>query len=64
MSGEEWKMKLHLSCAGELRSMAEKMHGAQNKSILLGIADDHEQSAKALNQTTIGDQLRRAEIAR
>ena len=65
MSGAEWKMKLHLSCAGELRAMAEKMHGAQNKSILLSIVDDHEQSAKALKQTTtIGDQRRQAETAR
>lgn len=58
MSGHEWKMKLHLSCAGELRSMAGKMHGVQTKALLLSIADDHEQSAKSLQEKAIGDQPR------
>jgi hypothetical protein len=58
MSGHEWKMKLHLSYAGELRSMAEKMRGVQTKALLLSIADDHEQLAKSLQEKVAGDQRR------
>jgi hypothetical protein len=63
MSGGEWKRKLHLTYAGELRSMAEKMRGEQSKSILLSIADDHEQSANELEQTLTGKQQRGTPIA-
>lgn len=55
MSGNEWKMKLHLSYAGELRSMAGKMQGSQSKALLLRMADDHEQLAQSLGHTTAGD---------
>lgn len=55
MSDSEWKMKLHLSFAGVLRSMAGKMHGTQNIALLLSAADDHEQLAKSLDHTVAGD---------
>lgn len=54
MSALEWKMKLHLSYAGELRSMAEKMRNSQSRALLLGIADDHEQQAKSLEESAAG----------
>lgn len=62
MSRDEWKIKLHLTCAGELRSMAGKMLGANGRAELIKIAEDHEQSAKSLEGTTIGN-LQRAGTA-
>ncbi len=47
MSGNEWKMKLHLSYAGQLRTMAGKFQGSEGKALLLKLADDHEQLAKS-----------------
>jgi hypothetical protein len=58
MSRDEWQKKLHLSYAGELRSMAEKMRGAQSRAMLNSIAEDHEQAAKALENTATGDPKR------
>lgn len=63
MSRDEWKIKLHLTCAGELRSMAGKMLGANGKAELIKIAEDHEQSAKSLEGTTIGNLQHRAGAA-
>ena len=53
MFRDEWKIQLHLTCAGELRSMAGKMHDANGKAVLVKSAEDHEQLAKSLK--TIGE---------
>lgn len=55
MSRDEWKIKLHLTCAGELRSMAGKMVCANGKAELIKIAEGHEQSARSLEGTTMGN---------
>ena len=55
MSRNEWKIKLHLSCADKLRSMAGKMHDLTGKAELVRIAEDHEHWAESLGVTTIGD---------
>ncbi|HEX5280455.1 MAG TPA: hypothetical protein VFW28_10265 [Micropepsaceae bacterium] len=58
MSRDEWKIRLHLTCAGELRSMAGKMLG-NGRAELIKIAEGHEQVAKSLEGTRIGEpQLR------
>ena len=54
MSRDEWKIRLHLTCAGELRSMAGKMLGANGRAELIKIAEGHEQLARSLEGTTIG----------
>lgn len=58
MSRDEWKIQLHLTCAGELRSMAGKMLGANGKAELIKIAEGHEQSARSLEGTPIHDMPR------
>lgn len=63
MSHDEWKIQLHLTCAGELRSMAGKMLCANSKAELIKIAEGHEQLAKSLEGTTIGDSQHRAGAA-
>jgi hypothetical protein len=55
MSRDEWKIKLHLTCAGELRSMAGKMLCANGKAELIKIAEGHEQLARSLEGTMIGN---------
>lgn len=60
MSRDEWKIQLHLTCAGELRSMAGKMGCANGKAELIKIAEGHEQLAKSLEGTTIGGSERLA----
>lgn len=57
MVSDEWKIKLHLTCAGELRSMAGKMHDANGKAELARIAEDHEQLAKSIGDNPAGDDL-------
>lgn len=63
MSRDEWRIRLHLTCAGELRSMAGKMLGANGKAELIKIAEGHEQSARSLEGTVIGDSQRLAGTA-
>ena len=62
MSRDEWKIQLHLTCAGELRSMAGKMLG-NSKDELIKIAEGHEQLAKSLEGTTMGGSQRLAGTA-
>ena len=63
MSGEEWKIKFHLDCAGVLRSMAGKMPCANGKAMLVEIAEDHEQLAESLEGTVMGNLERRTASA-
>lgn len=58
MSRDEWKIQLHLTCADELRSMAGKILGENGKAVLIKIAEDHEQVARSLEGTRIGDSQR------
>ena len=62
MSSEEWKIKLHLDCESVLRSMAEKMSSANDKATLVKIAEDHEQLAKSLGGTVMGNLERRTAV--
>jgi hypothetical protein len=55
MLSDEWKIQLHLTCAGELRSMAGKIRDAHGKAELAKIAEDHEQLAKSLEESSPGD---------
>jgi len=63
MSREQWKIQLHLACAGELRSMAGKVVGANGKAELIRIAENHEELAKSLQGTAPGDVEHRAGAA-
>lgn len=55
MLSDAWKIQLHLTCAGELRSMAGKIRDANGKAALAKIAEDHEQLAKSLEETSTDD---------
>jgi len=61
MSRDDWKIQLHRTCAGELRSMAGKMLGENCRAELLRIAQDHEQVARSLEGNMISGSQRPTE---